>query len=66
MEDTRVADEDQAGQLNVAIDAGLKQRFKAHCAMNRITVKDAVTDALEAYMRPSGRRKLPLLRPLSK
>lgn len=61
-----MADEDQAGQLNVAIDAGLKQRFKAHCAMNRITVKDAVTDALEAYMRPSGRRKLPLLRPLLK
>lgn len=61
-----MADEEQAGQLNVAIDAGLKQRFKAHCAIHRITVKDAVTDALEAYMRPSGRRKLPLLRTRSK
>jgi len=52
-----MADEEQAGQLNVAIDAGLKQRFKAHCAMNGVTVKDAVADALEAFMQPIIIRK---------
>lgn len=52
-----MADDEQAGQLNVTIDAKLKQRFKVYCAVKAIAVKDAVADALEAYMRPVVIRK---------
>jgi len=58
MEEIKTAEgEQEQGPLTVQIDAGLRQRFKVHCALNNITIKDAVADALEAYMQPIIIRK---------